>query len=152
MTYGFSLSDVPSPEEMLPVEWDFARDKAIKKPLSILEKYWGIEALLETEPDGSVWKLIQMHPCTQSSLEYHVTKSERYYILQGELKVGVRIGRATNYSFPVRTGQRWEIPLGLMHMRSARQSVRILEWASHNDPKDSHLVEDGRFYNHVVEE
>src|ERR1700691_3495588 len=62
----------------------------------VREKYWG---RIETIASGDVAaKRIFVRKGGQSSLEYHVEKSESYYIHSGLLKVGLRIGRAENRS------------------------------------------------------
>ena len=82
------------------------------------EKYWGwIKTCTATE--DFTLKHIFMNKGSQSSLEYHVKKDENYYILSGEIQVGIRIGRAENKAIILTEGEVFHIPPGLMHMRIA---------------------------------
>lgn len=93
-----------------------------------------------------------MREGTQSSMEYHVKKDEYYYILAGQLKVGVRIGRAENKSIVLNPGDVFHIPPGLMHMRIALKDTIIIEWSNKDDDSDSNIVEDGKTYVHIEKE
>ena len=121
---------------------------SIDKPLKSVSKYWGkMDTLFEGE--GYTIKRIYMNAGTQSSMEYHVRKSESYYIEKGRLRVGLRLGRAENKSIVLREGDIFHIPVGLMHMRIAESDVVIIERSTKDDDADSHLVEDGKTYIHV---
>lgn len=120
------------------------------KPLKEVEKYWGnMKTLFEN--DQFTVKRIFMKKDTQSSLEYHVKKEESYYIESGILKVGARIGRAKNTSFLMNTGDIFHIPPGFMHMRIAMEDTVIIEFSTLDDDGDSHIVEDGKTYEHKEE-
>lgn len=147
--HGFSLSDLPPIQTMAESLFRQIQAKSILPPLSSRSTYWGAELLLEQLDDGAVWKRIDMNVGTQSSLEYHVRKSEVYFLLHGELDLGIRIGRAENHTLHMRTGELFKIEPGLMHMRKAKTDVVLIEWASSDDAKDSHIVEDGKTYKHV---
>jgi len=123
----------------------------ISKPIKTVEKYWGHMDTLFEGYDYTV-KRIFMHAGTQSSLEYHCKKKESYYIESGQLKVGVRIGRAKNRSVILNKGDVFHIPVGLMHIRVAKQDCVIIEVSTKDDDGDSHIVEDGRFYKHIEEQ
>ena len=119
----------------------------VSKPVKKVEKYWGhMTTIFETE-QYSV-KRIFMRKDTQSSLEFHVKKRESYYIESGTLKVGLRIGRAKNTSLILNEGDVFHIYPGLMHMRIAMTDVVIIETSTKDDDGDSHIVEDGRTYEH----
>lgn len=112
-----------------------------------LEKYWGnIQNIFQN--DTLVLKIINMNQNTQSSLEYHVSKDEYYYLLKGKLKIGMRIGRAQNISRILNEGEIFYIPRGLMHMRIALENCTILEWSNVDNDEDSNIVEDGHTYTH----
>ena len=116
-----------------------------------VDKYWGNMLTLFENDQYSV-KRIFMRKGTQSSMEYHVKKEESYYIETGKLKVGTRIGRAKNTSLVLEQGDVFHIPPGFMHMRIALEDTVIIEFSTLDDDSDSHIVEDGRTYNHVEEE
>ena len=84
-------------------------------------------------------------------MEYHIKKKESYYIETGTLKVGLRIGRAKNRSILLNEGDVFHIPVGLMHMRIAETDCVIIEVSTKDDDGDSHIVEDGRYYEHKEE-
>ena len=108
------------------------------------ERYWGNIKTLFADDNFTV-KIIEMRKGSQSSLEYHVTKDEFYYIYSGKLKLGSRIGRGENTSI-IRSGDVYHIP-PLMHMRIAIEDTVIIEWSNKDDDSDSIIVEDGRNYN-----
>lgn len=116
-------------------------------PPEPLQKYWGsIQNIFNNE--SLVLKIITMNKDTQSSLEYHVSKDEYYYLIKGTLKIGMRIGRAKNISRILNQGEIFYIPRGLMHMRIALEDCIILEWSNVDNDEDSNIVEDGQTYTH----
>lgn len=122
----------------------------ISKPVKFVEKYWGSMSTIFENDSYSV-KRIFMNAGTQSSMEFHLKKREMYYIESGELKVGLRLGRAQNKSLVLKSGDVFHIEPGLMHMRIALTDVVIIEVSTKDDDSDSHLVEDGLRYVHVEE-
>ena len=122
----------------------------VEKPLKMVEKYWGdMKTLFEN--DLYTVKRIFMRKGTQSSMEYHVSKKEAYYIESGKLKVGTRIARAKNTSLVLNQGDVFHIPVGFMHMRIAIEDTVIIEFSTLDDDGDSHIVEDGKTYKHIEE-
>lgn len=114
----------------------------------VREKYWGrIETIASTEEIAA--KRIFVRKGGQSSLEYHVEKSESYYIHSGLLKVGLRIGRAENRSIVMMAGQSYDVRPGVMHMRIGLEDTVILEVSTRDSDSDSYLVEDGQTYRHI---
>jgi len=117
-----------------------------KHPKSkVVEKYWGHMATL-FQNDLFCLKEIFMKKGTQSSMEFHCTKKELYYIQDGKLKVGMKIGRGQNKSLILEKGEVFEINPGLMHMRIALEDTTIIEVATHDRESDSHIVHDGKEY------
>ena len=115
----------------------------IERPLKTVEKYWGnMQTLFEN--DSYTVKRIFMRKGTQSSMEYHISKQESYFIESGKLKVGTRIGRAQNPSLILMEGDVFHIPVGFMHMRIALEDTVIIEFSTLDDDGDSHIVEDGK--------
>ena len=122
----------------------------IEKPIKTVDKYWGnMQTLFEN--DLYTVKRIFMRKGTQSSMEYHVSKQEAYFIESGKLKVGTRIGRAQNTSLTLNKGDVFHIPVGFMHMRIALEDTVIIEFSTLDDDADSHIVEDGKTYKHIEE-
>jgi len=108
----------------------------------VRDKYWGkIETIVSREFSG---KRIFMKAGTLSSLEYHVHKKESYYLQQGKLRVGVRVGRAENRAVILNPGDAFIMPPGLMHMRIAEEDCVIIEASTKDEDSDSHIVEDGQ--------
>lgn len=120
---------------------------AVTSPLKKVEKYWG-NMLTIFEDDNHSVKRIFMKSGTQSSMEFHLKKKEMYYVESGELKVGIRIGRAKNKSIILKQGDVFHIEPGLMHMRMANSDCVIIEVSTKDDDSDSHIVEDGLLYAH----
>jgi mannose-6-phosphate isomerase-like protein (cupin superfamily) len=111
----------------------------------VVEKYWGHMATL-FQNEMFCLKEIFMRKGTQSSMEFHCTKKELYYIQEGKLKVGMKIGRGENKSLTLEKGDVFEIKPGLMHMRIALEDTTIIEVATHDQESDSHIVHDGKQY------
>lgn len=109
------------------------------------ERYWGNIKTLFSNDDLAI-KIIEMNKNSQSSLEYHVSKNEFYFIYKGKLKLGSRINRGENKSIILDEGDVYHIPPGLMHMRIALEDTTIIEWSNKDDDSDSIIVEDGRTY------
>jgi len=113
----------------------------------VREKYWGrIETILSEDVAA---KRIFVRKGGQSSLEYHVEKSESYFIHSGLLRVGLRIGRAENRSIVMMAGQSYDVRPGVMHMRMGLEDTVILEVSTRDSDSDSYLVEDGQTYRHI---
>ena len=113
----------------------------------VREKYWGrIETILSEDVAA---KRIFVEKGGQSSLEYHVEKSESYYIHSGLLKVGLRIGRAENHSLVMGAGESYDVRPGVMHMRMGLEDTVIIEVSTRDSDSDSYLVEDGQSYRHT---
>jgi mannose-6-phosphate isomerase-like protein (cupin superfamily) len=121
------------------------------KPSKMIEKYWGHMVNL-FQNDLFCMKKIFMKKDTQSSMEFHCTKRELYYIESGKLKVGLRVGRGKNKSFIMEKGDVFEITPGLMHMRMALEDTTIIEIATHDEESDSHIVHDGKSYTFKEDE
>jgi len=109
------------------------------------DKYWGFIQSIYADEEFTL-KEIFMKAGTQSSMEYHLTKDEKYFIREGKLKLGLRIGRAQNKSIILEKGDVYHVPPGLMHMRMAIEDTTIIEWSNKDDDHDSNIVEDGKTY------
>jgi mannose-6-phosphate isomerase-like protein (cupin superfamily) len=113
----------------------------------VREKYWGrIETILS---DDVAAKRIFVRAGDQSSLEYHVEKSESYYLHSGSLRLGLRIGRAENHSIVMGAGESYDVRPGVMHMRIGLEDTVIIEVSTRDSDSDSYLVEDGQTYRHI---
>lgn len=141
--YGYPLSEIAITHAMSPTELSWVDEMSSIPPISTKPTYWGAESLLLNGELG-VYKLISMRAGCHSSLEYHRTKEEIYFLRYGRLRVNLRTGRAENSCVELRAGERFKIPPGQMHQRVCLEDCELLEWASHDDPRDTHLVEDGK--------
>lgn len=158
VVYLFGARTMEGLEEHLVEPWDYAaadlqRVKAgdlprIGHPTSdVREKYWGrIETIVSDEVAA---KRIFVQKGGQGSLEYHVEKSETYYVHSGRVKVGLRIGRAENHSIVLAAGQSYDVRPGVMHLRAGLEDSVILEVSTRDSDADSYLVEDGQTYRHI---
>ncbi len=119
----------------------------VKDTFDIRDKYWGkIESIVSEKSFAG--KRMFMQSGTQSSLEYHVNKKECYYLQEGKLKVGLRVGRAENTSVILEKGDVLILYPGTMHMRICLEDCVIVEVSTKDEDSDSHLVEDGKTYVH----
>lgn len=156
--YGFTTSKpvdeiylVESPQEGLENfrrlamtrDWTDGADRTF----DLRDKYWGtIESVISQEVAG---KRIFLRANAQSSLEFHCSKVETYYLHSGRIKVGLRVGRGENKSVILSAGETFDVEPGLMHMRIGIEDSVIVEVSTRDDDRDSHLVEDGRTYQHI---
>lgn len=112
------------------------------------EKYWGtIETIVDSDIAG---KKISIRPGGQSSLEYHLHKTEAYYVSTGKVRVGMRIGRAENINIDLEQGDVFQVLPGTMHMRIGIEHCEIIEISTKDSDSDSRLVEDGKSYIHII--
>jgi mannose-6-phosphate isomerase-like protein (cupin superfamily) len=122
-------------------------EEGASRTFDFREKYWGtIESVVSQEVAG---KRIVLRANRQSSLEFHCCKVETYFLHSGKVKVGLRIGRGENKNVIVAGGESFEVVPGLMHMRIGIEDSVIIEVSTRDDDRDSHLVEDGRTYQHI---
>lgn len=111
------------------------------------EKYWGtIETILNGEVAG---KRIFLRADAQASMEFHCNKVETYFVHSGRVKIGLRVGRGENKSVVLSPGDSYDVPPGLMHMRIGLEDSVIIEISTRDLDSDSHLVEDGKRYQHI---
>ena len=136
-----------SAPDLLKMKISPAREKfKIEKPFDYRDKYWGsIQSLVNEEYAG---KRIYIKAGSQNSLEFHCRKTETYFVHSGKLKVGLRLGRGENRSVVIAAGDIFEIPPGLMHMKIGIEDSVVIEISTHDDDRDSHIVEDGKTYKH----
>jgi|TARA_B100000767_G_C19768547_1_gene538807 mannose-6-phosphate isomerase len=134
-------------EEVDIMDNRYGRQDVPEKMLAGLkeDKYWGFIQSIYADDEFTL-KEIFMKAGTQSSMEYHLSKDEKYFIREGKLKLGLRIGRAQNKSIILEKGDVYHVPPGLMHMRMAIEDTTIIEWSNKDDDSDSNIVEDGKTY------
>ena len=135
---------------------DFKVLKTLKKNISYIKikkriknKYWGkISDLFSS--DNSCAKEIFMKKNTQSSMEFHINKHESYFILEGELDIGLRFGRAKQRVTKLKKNNIFTMLPGTMHMRMAKKDTIIIEMSNKDDDKDSIIVHDGKKYKFKI--
>ena len=121
----------------------------IKTKKRIKNKYWGkISDLFSS--DNSCAKEIFMKKNTQSSMEFHINKHESYFILEGELDIGLRFGRAKQRITKLKKNNIFTMLPGTMHMRMAKKDTIIIEMSNKDDDKDSIIVHDGKKYKFKI--
>jgi len=127
MSFGFRESDVPKPTR--------AAEEI---------KYWGgITTVIDTGAYTS--KILRMTPWAVGSMEYHLVKSESYYVLEGGVVVIFRVGRACDNAVPLRAGDTINIPRGMVHQSVTGESgCVIIETSTPDSARDSYLIVDGR--------
>ena len=128
----------------------FSSNACIKVPFDTKVKYWGnIKSIVNSSKMNFAGKKIFMKKGTQSSLEYHIEKKEAYFLQSGELKIGLRVGRAENKSVVLKQGNTFIMNQGVMHMRIALKDSIIFEISTQDCDIDSNIVEDGKIYTHI---
>ena len=97
-------------------------------------KYWGkIITLFNFKNLNIAAKLIYMKQNTQSSLEYHLFKSESYFILDGKINLGLRYSRANQSLLVLNKYNSFDMLPGVMHMRMSKQNSLIIEVSSYDN-------------------
>jgi mannose-6-phosphate isomerase-like protein (cupin superfamily) len=105
-------------------------------------KYWGsIETIVNGAYTG---KRLCFRKGQHSSLHFHCTKTETYFIHSGRLLIRLRAGRGEDRFFELPAGYTLNIPPGLMHQSGALEETVIMEISTHDEDSDSFLVEDGQ--------
>tara|TARA_Y100000310_G_C20702463_1_gene831135 strand:+ start:2157 stop:2954 length:798 start_codon:yes stop_codon:yes gene_type:complete len=110
----------------------------------VRNKYWGkIETIFSGDYVG---KRMEIIPGVIGSMEYHLEKTEAYYLQSGRLAVVLRTGRAEEMPVIMNAGDSFVIPRGLMHRRVGLEDCVLFEVSTRDSDGDSHLVEDGQRY------
>lgn len=108
------------------------------------KKYWGsIETIFNRNSAG---KRLFFEKGKQSSLHFHCSKKETYYIHSGKLLVRLRAGRGEDRFFELDAGSTLFIPPGLMHQDGGLEDTIVIEISTHDEDSDSFIVEDGEKY------
>lgn len=111
-------------------------------------KYWGqIITLFNNKKFNLAAKVIFMNKNTQSSLEYHLNKTEAYYIEYGLIDLGLRYGRSKQSIIKLSAKSSFLMSRGVMHMRISKKDSMIIEISTYDEDSDSHIVEDGKKFN-----
>jgi len=118
------------------------KELKITKTTNSMDKYWGKIETIESNSNFSA-KRLELQQEKPGSLEYHQQKKEAYFVHEGKVRVGVRIGRAENKNLVLEKGQIFLINQGTMHCRYGIEPSVIIEVGTKDDDSDSHLVEDG---------
>ncbi len=118
------------------------------KILNTKTKYWGqIITLFNNKKFNLAAKVIFMNKNTQSSLEYHLNKTEAYYIELGMIHLGLRYGRAKQSIIKLSAKSSFFMSRGIMHMRISKKDSMIVEISTFDEDSDSYIVEDGKKFN-----
>lgn len=118
------------------------------KILNKKSKYWGqIITLFNNKKFNLAAKVIFMNKNTQSSLEYHLNKTEAYYIEYGLIDLGLRYGRSKQSIINLSAKSSFLMSRGVMHMRISKKDSMIIEISTYDEDSDSHIVEDGKKFN-----
>lgn len=104
----------------------------------VVNKEWGRE-LVFCNNEQFAAKLLIVKPGYQSSLHYHVTKSELFILFDGDCKLELPAGIRN-----LKTGDRQLIESGMEHRFSSKYGAVILEVSSHHDDVDVVRIEPSR--------
>jgi len=141
---GLKLAGMPSATAYVfrgAASDSLATDKP-KRTSDFRFKYWGsIETIVNAEYTG---KRLFFRKGQHSSLHFHCTKTETYFIHSGRLLIRLRAGRGEDRWFVLPAGSTLDIPSGLMHQSGAIEDTVIIEISTHDEDLDSFLVEDGQ--------
>ena len=142
---NFNLFDLI---EKVEIEAETINSIDPNKNFDFREKYWGsIESIFSDEKISG--KIMRANKGITGSLEYHLNKYESYYIAEGILTVGLRVGRAENTSVIMKKNNSFSMFPGLMHCRIPIEDVLIIEISTKDEDSDSYIVEDGQNYIHI---
>ncbi len=111
----------------------------IERPRRV-EKPWGYE-LIWAETDHYVGKILHVNAGEALSLQYHETKDETIYLLNGTMLFQAGPSADELVDYPMEAGQRFHVTTGTVHRMIAQSDVDILE-ASTPHPEDVVRLED----------
>lgn len=123
--------------------------KTYLKKISTKKKYWGEIIDLVNDKYGAI-KIIYMKKNTQSSMEFHISKKENYFIEYGFIKLGLRYARAINGLINLKKNNSYLMKPGTIHMRMASENSKIIEMSTRDSDNDSIIVHDGKYYKFQV--
>jgi mannose-6-phosphate isomerase-like protein (cupin superfamily) len=107
--------------------------------MNIIEKPWGKEEILETNPKYTV-KRLTMNNGHRCSLQYHEKKMETIYVLSGILTVILN-----NQEYTMSEGIQFTIQQGEIHRMQAKNGDAIYLECSTSELDDVIRVEDDYF-------
>lgn len=106
-----TVTAVPTPSEQLP--------KTVQKP-------WGHEVWY-AHTDRYAGKIIVVEPGHRLSLQYHVSKDETSYLLEGRLRLWQGADADSLTEREVGPGEAWRNHTGLVHTIEAIERSTVLE-------------------------
>jgi mannose-6-phosphate isomerase-like protein (cupin superfamily) len=98
-------------------------------------KQWGEEIVCIDEPEYAM-KILKIKKLHHTSMHYHPTKKETFYVLEGELKVHLQTGCCGSFC-PVMKDQTYTILPGTKHSIHAVMDAIIIEVST--QPKDDSI-------------
>jgi mannose-6-phosphate isomerase-like protein (cupin superfamily) len=104
-----------------------------------IDKEWGFEQIVVNSPLYCA-KFLHFKPGKKSSLHYHNTKDETFYVMDGDC--GIQTSLVEPNPWPVfYKGQSKHIPPGLPHRVHSKLGCLILEISTHHDDADVVRIE-----------
>ncbi len=91
-----------------------------------VDKPWGYE-LLWALTDRYVAKMIAIHAGKRLSLQYHQTKDESIYVIEGHLRLHLANADGVLEVHELNPGDSWRIDVGRVHRFEATSEVKLIE-------------------------
>lgn len=112
------------------------------KPIKI-EKDWGYELIIHND-DGYCGKILHFNALGISSLHYHVSKRETWFISKGcFILKHINPLTAEHVIVKLNVGDVIEIPRGIAHQVEALEESEIFEVSTPDDVNDSYRIYKG---------
>jgi mannose-6-phosphate isomerase-like protein (cupin superfamily) len=103
--------------------------------LDIRKKSWGEEIVYIDEPEYAM-KILKIKTLHHTSMHYHPTKKETFYVLEGEIKVLLQTGCCGSFCPVMKDGIYTVLP-GTKHSIYAVMDATIIEVST--QPKDDSI-------------
>lgn len=104
-------------------------------------KTWGYEDWIANDPiHGYCGKILFVAHCKRCSMHFHLKKHETFYVLEGEVRMGIIEADSTYREIDMQVGDTLIVPPGLMHQFTGLTDSKILEVSSLHSETDSYRV------------
>ncbi len=112
---------------------------SLKSP-QIVEKSWGHEVIIHND-ERYCGKILVIKKDQRISLQYHLRKSETWYILRGQgTLVTIDAEQGVERELSVAPGQVVEIPSGAIHQLIAREDLELMEVSTQHFDNDTYRI------------
>lgn len=130
-------SESTQPQEL----WKKSEIVTAAEPVRVVSKGWGEERWLVNIPSYCA-KILFMNAGKKMSWHYHKEKEETFIVLEGfcEVVYGWDENISNSKSRKLASGDRFHVPVGLVHQVIAIESSKILEISTFHQESDSYRI------------